>query len=91
MTNLNLFAERPSPRSSSYESFPSPRSVREARAAMSSSSPPVDQYGNPHGGSYGSNNSESGRSALNMSLGFLKTLTEKKSTRGISTQGLYRQ
>ncbi|OBT60403.1 hypothetical protein VE03_10155 [Pseudogymnoascus sp. 23342-1-I1] len=43
-----------------------------------------DQYQNPSGGSgYGSSEqSESGKSPLSMSLGFLKTLTEKKSTRG---------
>ncbi|OBT80510.1 hypothetical protein VF21_00855 [Pseudogymnoascus sp. 05NY08] len=43
-----------------------------------------DQYANPSGGSgYGSSEqSESGKSPLSMSLGFLKTLTEKKSTRG---------
>ncbi|KFY33857.1 hypothetical protein V494_07261, partial [Pseudogymnoascus sp. VKM F-4513 (FW-928)] len=44
----------------------------------------TDQYANPSGGSgYGSSEqSESGKSPLSMSLGFLKTLTEKKSTRG---------
>ncbi|OBT92183.2 hypothetical protein VE01_10020 [Pseudogymnoascus verrucosus] len=43
----------------------------------------TDQYANPSGGSgYGSSEqSESGKSPLSMSLGFLKTLTEKKSTR----------
>lgn len=42
------------------------------------------QYGNPSGGSgYGSSEqSESGKSPLSMSLGFLKNLTEKKNTRG---------
>jgi hypothetical protein len=51
--------------------------------AMSSASP-VDQYGNKVGGGsgYGSGQSDSGKSPLSMSLGFLKTLTEKKSTRG---------
>jgi len=50
--------------------------------AMSSASP-VDQYGNKVGGSgYGSGQSDSGKSPLSMSLGFLKTLTEKKTTRG---------
>ncbi len=48
---------------------------------------PVDQYGNPmhHNSGYASaenDQSESGRSPLSMSLGFLKNLTEKKSTRG---------
>lgn len=45
---------------------------------------PVDQYGNKLGGSgYGSSGqSDSGKSPLSMSLGFLKNLTEKKSTRG---------
>lgn len=52
-------------------------------AAMSSASP-VDQYGNKSGGGsgYGSGQSDSGKSPLSMSLGFLKNLTEKKSTRG---------
>jgi hypothetical protein len=51
--------------------------------AMSSASP-VDQYGNKVGGGsgYGSGQSDSGKSPLSMSLGFLKTLTEKKNTRG---------
>lgn len=44
---------------------------------------PVDPYANKSGGSgYGSGQSDSGKSPLSMSLGFLKTLTEKKSTRG---------
>lgn len=49
---------------------------------------PVDQYGNKMSGSgYGSSgHSDSGKgnagSPLSMSLGFLKNLTEKKSTRG---------
>lgn len=44
---------------------------------------PVDQYGNPIGSGYhSSEQSDSGRSPLSMSLGFLKNLTEKKSTRG---------
>ncbi|KAG9235026.1 hypothetical protein BJ875DRAFT_375144 [Amylocarpus encephaloides] len=44
---------------------------------------PVDQYGNKLSGSgYGSSGqSDSGKSPLSMSLGFLKNLTEKKSTR----------
>lgn len=47
-----------------------------------SSVSPIDQYGNKSGGSgYGSGQSDSGKSPLSMSLGFLKTLTEKKSTR----------
>ena len=51
-------------------------------AAMSAPSP-TDQYGNPTGGSgYGSGQSDSGKSPLSMSLGFLKNLTEKKNTRG---------
>jgi hypothetical protein len=47
---------------------------------------PVDQYGNKLSASgYGSSGqSDSGKSPLSMSLGFLKTLTEKKSTRGTS-------
>lgn len=52
--------------------------------AMSSASP-VDQYGNKSGGSgYGSGQSDSGKSPLSLSLGFLKNLTEKKNTRGSS-------
>jgi hypothetical protein len=52
--------------------------------AMSSASP-VDQYGNKvgSGSGYGSGQSDSGKSPLSMSLGFLKTLTEKKNTRGV--------
>ena len=44
----------------------------------------AEPYANPSGGSgYGSSeHSESGKSPLSMSLGFLKTLTEKKGTRG---------
>jgi hypothetical protein len=54
------------------------------RSDMSAPSP-VDQYGNKLDGSaYGSSGqSDSGKSPLSMSLGFLKTLTEKKSTRGM--------
>lgn len=53
-----------------------------ASVDMSSQSP-IDPYGNKSGGSgYGSGQSDSGKSPLSMSLGFLKTLTEKKSTRG---------
>jgi hypothetical protein len=46
---------------------------------------PVDQYGiKPSASGYGSSGqSDSGKSPLSMSLGFLKTLTEKKSTRGV--------
>jgi len=52
-------------------------------ATMSSASP-ADQYGNKSAGGsgYGSGQSDSGKSPLSMSLGFLKNLTEKKSTRG---------
>ncbi|KAI9052784.1 hypothetical protein LZ554_003057 [Drepanopeziza brunnea f. sp. 'monogermtubi'] len=49
--------------------------------AMSAASP-VEQYGNKSGGSaYGSGQSDGGKSPLSMSLGFLKSLTEKKNTR----------
>lgn len=51
---------------------------------MASASPSVEQFANntASGGSgYGSGQSESGKSPLSMSLGFLKTLTEKKTTR----------
>lgn len=50
-----------------------------------SSTSPVDQYGNKSGGGsgYGSGQSDSAKSPLSMSLGFLKNLTEKKSTRGL--------
>ena len=51
-----------------------------------SSASPVDQYGSRPGGGGGSADgsglSDNGKSPLSMSLGFLKTLTEKKSTRG---------
>lgn len=85
MTNAYWeIVDHPSPPSSADGQYPSPRALRATRAAMASSSPPVDQFGNASGGSgYGSNNSDSGKSPLNLSLGFLKTLTEKKSTRGI--------
>lgn len=50
-----------------------------------SSASPIDQYGNKQGESvYGSGQSDSAKSPLSMSLGFLKSLTEKKSTRGKS-------
>jgi len=42
---------------------------------------PVDQSGGNNGSSYGSGHSDNGNSSLNLSLGFLKTLTEKKTTR----------
>ncbi|CAG8950882.1 hypothetical protein HYFRA_00003099 [Hymenoscyphus fraxineus] len=47
---------------------------------------PVDQYGNkPSGSGYGSSDkSDSGKSPLSMSLGFLKNLTERKPNRGIT-------
>lgn len=49
-----------------------------------SSASPVDQYGNKSGTSgYGSGQSDSAKSPLSMSLGFLKNLTEKKSARGM--------
>lgn len=51
-----------------------------------SSASPVDPYGpRPSGGAGsadGSGQSDNGKSPLSMSLGFLKTLTEKKNTRG---------
>lgn len=47
------------------------------------SASPVDPYGHKSAGSaYGSGQSDGGKSPLSMSLGFLKNLTEKKSTRG---------
>jgi hypothetical protein len=46
-----------------------------------SSASPTEQYGNKSAGSgYGSGQSDNGK--IGMSLGFLKNLTEKKSTRG---------
>jgi hypothetical protein len=52
--------------------------------AMSSASP-IEQYGNKSGESaYGSGQSDSAKSPLSASLGFLKSLTEKKTTRGKS-------
>ena len=59
--------------------LPSPRDVR---AAMASSSP-AEQYDNPSGGSGYVGLSENGKSPLSMSLGFLKNLTEKKTTRSM--------
>jgi hypothetical protein len=60
-----------------------PRIARITRGDMATTVT-VDQYGNPSTASgYGSSeHSEHSRSPLSMSLGFLKTLTEKKSTRG---------
>jgi len=50
---------------------------------MASLTSPIEQYASKSGGSgYGSGQSDSGKSPLSMSLGFLKTLTEKKTTRG---------
>ncbi|KAI6712829.1 hypothetical protein JHW43_004646 [Diplocarpon mali] len=55
-------------------------------AAMSALSPP-DPYGDKSGGSgYGSGQSDSGKSPLSISLGFLKNLTEKKSARADGQQ-----
>jgi hypothetical protein len=63
---------------------PSNQALSRMSTAMSLTSP-VDQYGNKSGTSgYGSGQSDSGKSPLSMSLGFLKNLTEKKSTRGTS-------
>jgi hypothetical protein len=83
MTNTYLLQRYPSSTiTASDGGIPSPSVLREVRAAMASTSPPLDQYGNPSGGSgYGSGHSDSIKSPLSMSLGFLKTLTEKKSTR----------
>lgn len=50
-----------------------------------SSASPTDQYGSRSGGNGSadvSGQSDNGKSPLSMSLGFLKTLTEKKGTRG---------
>lgn len=65
-----------------HRSNPTP--IRIMQSAMASSMTLTDPYGNPSGGSaYGSSGqSENGKSPLSRSLGFLKTLTEKKSTRG---------
>ncbi|KAH8592038.1 hypothetical protein B0O99DRAFT_261230 [Bisporella sp. PMI_857] len=49
-----------------------------------SSASPVNQYSNRHnenGNEYGSGQSDNAKSPLTMSLGFLKSLTEKKNTR----------
>lgn len=63
-----------------------PVHVRIIQVTMDAPVAQIEQYGNPSGDSrYGSSEqSETGRSSLSMSLGFLKTLTEKKSTRGES-------
>ncbi|TAQ83595.1 hypothetical protein B7494_g8088 [Chlorociboria aeruginascens] len=51
------------------------------------SAAPMEQYANQSGEhEYISEQSESGKSPLSMSLGFLKTLTEKKATKGKSMQ-----
>ena len=71
--------------SSPLDTWPSP-AIPEKLTAMSSASP-VEQYGNNPGGSGydGSGQSDNGKSPLSMSLGFLKNLTEKKTTRGMSS------
>lgn len=83
MTNTYILRRSPSPTNTATEGgIPSPSVLREYKAAMASASPPLDPYGNPMGGSgYGSGQSDSIRSPLSMSLGFLKNLTEKKNTR----------
>lgn len=59
-------------------------------SVMSTASPVVEQYGVKSGGSgYGSGQSDSGKSPLSMSLGFLKTLTEKKTTRGMFADAIH--
>jgi hypothetical protein len=59
-------------------------SASSSNLSIMSTASPVDQYGNKSAGSgYGSEHSDHGKSPLSMSLGFLKTLTEKKSTRGM--------
>ncbi len=83
MTNAYLLRGSPSSDFTVADGLPSPSALREVRAVMASTSPPLGQYGNPAGGSgYGSGQSENGKSPLSMSLGFLKNLTEKKNTRG---------
>jgi hypothetical protein len=83
MTNTYILRRYPSSTiTASDGGIPSPSVLREVRAAMASTSPALDQYGNPSGGSgYGSGQSDTAKSPLSMSLGFLKNLTEKKSTR----------
>jgi hypothetical protein len=83
MTNTYTLRRSPSSTNTATEGgIPSPSVLREVRAAMASTSPPLDQYSNPTGGSgYGSGQSDSGKNPLAMSLGFLKNLTEKKNTR----------
>lgn len=72
-----LLSERKATASSKQE-----QSIR-IREIMATTMNAVDQYGNPIGGGYhSSEQSETGRSPLSLSLGFLKNLTEKKSTRG---------
>jgi hypothetical protein len=83
MADLKIAISYPSPAETDDVEIPSPSSLRELRAVMASAISPADQYGNPSGGSgYGSGLSENGKSPLSMSLGFLKNLTEKKTTRG---------
>jgi len=78
MTNSWLERTIPSPPICFADVYPDPCSLKEIRIAMASSqSPPNQAIG------YGSGQSENGKSALSMSLGFLKNLTEKKGTRGM--------
>lgn len=80
MANADMLSEHyyssPSHTDLSAESSPH-------RAAMASLSP-TEQYTNKSASGYGSGQSDhdASKSPLSMSLGFLKNLTEKKTTRG---------
>lgn len=81
MTNSYILRSLSSAITAAEGGLPSPSALKEVRAAMASTSA-LDQYGNPPGGGgYGSGQSDSSKSPLSMSLGFLKNLTEKKNTR----------
>jgi hypothetical protein len=76
------------PKSIAITAIPSPGELREVRRAMemAGTTPPLDSYGqyatNSGNSGYGSGQSESPKSPLSASLGFLKNLTERKNTRG---------
>lgn len=82
MTNSWLIVSSPPTPVCLADVYPDPESLREIRISMASAQSPGGQ-----GSQYGSGNSENGKSALSMSLGFLKNLTEKKNTRGTEVSG----
>lgn len=64
--------------------------IKLANSMMTSMSPiePSNGHRPSIGGGYVSGHSDGSKSPLSMSLGFLKTLTEKKNTRGVSPKSV---